>query len=101
MNSDRMRSVILSIDAFVAAAIAVVSPLGYLGLSYYKEVERLAFVAEQNAARVSRYIYQHEALWQFHSVRLSEIIELPGSTDAEFSQRVFTDRQSSSWSEAT
>ena len=90
MNTHRMRSMIVAIGACVGAAIAVCGPLGYLGVAYVAESERLSFLAESNAARVSRYIYQHEALWQFHSLRLGEIIEMPTRDDSSYFQRIVT-----------
>jgi len=85
-----MRSLIVSIARVVAAAIAISAPLGYFAVAYVAEADRLAFLAELNAARVSRYIYQYERMWQYHGLRLTEIIELAGDGNAPHLQRIVT-----------
>jgi methyl-accepting chemotaxis protein len=90
MRSPSIRAVIATIGACVAVTTAVCMPLGYGAIKYLAEGERLSFVADLNASRVSRYIYQHESMWQFHQVRIAELIELPDHKSADVRQRIFT-----------
>ena len=90
MNIVPMRSMIIAIGASVAVLISISIPLGYLVIGYIAETDRLDMMADINASRVSRYVYQHNALWQFHQVRLSEIIELPDHGHAPVTQRITT-----------
>lgn len=82
MNFVPMRSMINAIGAGVAVLISVSMPLGYFAIGYLAEGERLSMMASINAARVSRYVYQHDTMWQFHRVRLAELVEiaLPDAT---------------------
>lgn len=82
MNFVPMRSMINAIGAGVAVLISVSMPLGYFAIGYLAEGERLSLMASINAARVSRYVYQHDTMWQFHRVRLAELVEiaLPDAT---------------------
>ncbi len=90
MNIVPMRSMIIAIGASVAVLISISILLGYLVIGYIAETDRLDMMADINASRVSRYVYQHNALWQFHQVRLSEIIELPDHGHAPVTQRITT-----------
>ncbi|MBX9776929.1 MAG: hypothetical protein K2Y71_21330 [Xanthobacteraceae bacterium] len=81
-----------AIGACVALAIAVILPVGYLAIGYLAEVDRLCLIAELNASRVSRYIYQHESMWQFHRVRLAELVQLRIRDTSPIGQRIFAEQ---------
>jgi len=71
-----------------AIAIAIVPPLVYGLFSYQHLNSKISFIADMQAARASKYIYVHEALWQYQKVRLTEIIELHTSSPLEIEQRI-------------
>jgi methyl-accepting chemotaxis protein len=90
MRAPSIRALITTIGACVAVTTAISAPLGYLAVQYFAEADRLSFIADLNASRLSRYVYQYEAMWQFQRVRLSELIELPNRSEFQIGQRVFT-----------
>ena len=90
MNIVPMRSMIVVIGISVAVLIFVSMPLGYFVIGYMAEADRLVMMADINASRLSRYVYQHNALWQFHQVRISEIIEFSDRGHAPVLQRITT-----------
>jgi len=69
----------------IAFAIAMIPPVAYGLVSYRYLNSQVLFIANMQTAKVSKYIYAHEALWQYQKVRLAELIELhvPQSTDSE------------------
>ena len=79
--------------SFIGTAAAIVTmiavPVEYGWVAYQYEADNLAFKARLNAARVSKYIYTHGAMWTFHRVRLAELIELTEAKDVSVNQRIF------------
>ena len=73
----------------IALAIAIVPPLAYGVASYQHLNGKISFVADMQAARVSKYIYAHEALWQYQKERLTEFVELHTAKSAEIEQKIF------------
>src|SRR4029453_14971196 len=75
------RSALGFIGLAVAVAVALILPLGYALFEYDERSEVLAFKAQLGAERVAKYVYGREKLWQYQSVRLDELLQLPaGST---------------------
>ena len=90
MQVRSVRDAITAIGAVVAATVAISIPAGYVTIKYLDEAERLSFIAAVNASRISRYIYEHEPMWQFQRVRLAELIELSQITSEKLKQRIIT-----------
>ena len=90
MNFVPMRSMIIAIGGCVAALISISIPLGYSVIGYLAEGDRLSMIADVNASRVSRYVYQHDAMWQFHRVRLAELTEISTGVGTSVKQRITT-----------
>ena len=72
----------------IALTIAVVPPLAYGVASYQLLNGKIQFIADMQAARVSKYIYAHEALWQYQKLRLTELVELHTTSSIEIEQRI-------------
>lgn len=72
----------------IGLAIAIVPPSAYGLVSYRHSSDQIAFIADMQAARVSKYIYAHEALWQYQKVRLAEIVELYIAKSADIEQKI-------------
>jgi len=85
-----IRTLITAIGACVAVMTAVSVPLCYAVMFYSADADRLSFLAEIHAQRVSRYIYQHGSMWPFHHVRLAELIEFTDGKSIQVRQRIFT-----------
>jgi methyl-accepting chemotaxis protein len=89
MRAPSIRATITIIGACVAAVTAVSAPVGYGLIGYLSEGDRLSFVSELSAARVSRYVYQYGSMWPFHRVRLAELVEYSGERAPQIRQRIF------------
>ena len=72
----------------ISLVIAVIPPLSYGLVSYQHLSEKIAFISHMQAARVSKYIYANERMWQYQKVRLAEIVELHVSQSAVIRQRI-------------
>jgi diguanylate cyclase (GGDEF)-like protein len=73
----RRRGALGAVGLAVAAMIAIVLPVTYAAFGYLERSEVLAFKAKIGAAKVAKFIYGREKLWQYQSVRLDEVLELP------------------------
>jgi diguanylate cyclase (GGDEF)-like protein len=91
MNPLPLRTLVSVIALFVASFTAVLIPAGYLFVKYSEVENNLAFKAHLKANRLAKYIYSHDALWQYQTVRLAELIEMPEDSARGELQRVFDD----------
>lgn len=74
--------------AAIAVVVAVAPPAAY-GFASYRHLEgKISFIADIQSARVSKYIYAHEALWQYQKVRLTEVIGLYTSKSTDIEQKI-------------
>jgi diguanylate cyclase (GGDEF)-like protein len=83
-----LRSLVGTIGLAVAALVTLAGPIGYATVSYLEQAEILSFKAQLNADRLAKYIYSHDKLWQYQSVRLTEIVQLPQSEANPVRQRI-------------
>ena len=81
-----LRSIVSAFGLSAAILISLIGPIGYFTVVYHERAEVLSFKTHLNAAKVAKYIYWHEQLWEYQRVRLVEIIELP--SDEPTRQRV-------------
>ena len=91
MNASRrrLRKLVTSIGVGVALLTSVVVPAGYLFVAYSETAHELAFSTRLKANRLAKYIYSHEELWQYQTLRIAEIIEVPEANETDHRQRVF------------
>ncbi|MCY0147319.1 EAL domain-containing protein [Hoeflea sp. G2-23] len=73
----------------VGVFVAVVPPVAYMAVSHTHLANKAAFVAQLQAGRLSKYIYTHEAMWQYQRVRMAEIVELDGAQSDVTMETVF------------
>ncbi len=79
----------MNIAALVATLVCGLGlPLFYLAYEYDERGEILEFKARLGAHRAAKYIYEHQAFWRDHGLRLAEITELPQSGDEPLHQRL-------------
>ncbi len=88
MRAVPLRRLVGAIGLFVAVTTAVSVPAGYLLVGYTNVSNELQFRAELAAARVAKYVFLHRTMWQFHAVRLVELIEFSEADSEEFNQRI-------------
>ncbi|MDP2411491.1 MAG: EAL domain-containing protein [Pseudolabrys sp.] len=84
-----LRAVVTIIALFVAIVTAIGVPAGYFYVAYSGEGQALQFKAQLKAGRLAKYIYANNNLWQYHTVRLTELIEAPEANDPEDQKRVY------------
>ncbi|WP_417417927.1 putative bifunctional diguanylate cyclase/phosphodiesterase [Hoeflea sp.] len=73
----------------LSLVIALVPPFVHGLVSYRYQMRAIEFLADMQAARVSKYIYAHEAMWQYHKVRLTEIVEFQVPRSVPIRQRIY------------
>ena len=72
----RLRTLVGSIGLIVTLATFVAVPCGYFLVQYSNLSNELTFKSEVVAARVAKYVYLHQTLWQYQAPRIAEQIEL-------------------------
>lgn len=82
-----LRQRVNSIAIGVALLVAVSVPLLFIFISYRHEGSQLEYKAELSSAKLAKYIFTNERLWQYQRVRLAEIIEF-NSIDGDIHQSV-------------
>ncbi len=83
-----LRAVVGGMGLVVALLLSVSVPVVYGTFGYLARADVLSFKAHLNADRVAKYIYAHESLWQYQSVRLADLIVLPQDDGGALRQRV-------------
>ncbi|MCW5687605.1 MAG: EAL domain-containing protein [Pseudolabrys sp.] len=89
MASQRLRTLINRSAIAVAALIAIAIPAGNFYIDYHSKAETLAFKSRLGASRVAQYIYTHNSFWQYQTLRLGEVIQLPETGEAPIAQTIF------------
>ncbi len=85
----RLRVLFTAFGTAFAITIALGVPLAYFLSAYSVVQHELLFAARIKANRLARYIYTHEQLWQYQTVRLSALIEVPESDESGTRQKIF------------
>ena len=89
LSSVALRRIVGAIGLIAALAVSLAGPVSFAIAAYLELAEVLAFKAQLNASKISKFVYAHEKLWQYQHVRLTEIIELPHTDrDEPIRQRV-------------
>lgn len=89
MASPRLRTTINRIAVAVAVLIAIGIPAGNFYIDYSSKAESLAFKSRLGASRVAQYIYTHDSLWQYQTLRLGEVIHLPEESEEPIAQVIY------------
>ena len=87
------RTLVEAVSLLAAVVMAIATPIGYLTIRYAHAEDNLAFVARLNSTRIAKYIYGHEALWQYQSERLAELVDLSDMDEGPIRQRVYDGRR--------
>jgi diguanylate cyclase (GGDEF)-like protein len=72
-----LRSTVNAVALVLACVIGMSVPVGYGIIGYSSESSRAAFRSQLGANRLSRFIYENPVMWQYQTVRLAEVVELP------------------------
>ena len=92
MRMPPIRTLLNGFGILIAGMVALAAPMGYLAVGLGEALGTLTFKAQLNADRVAKYVFTHNELWQYQSVRLAELIELPAADGSSLHQRI-TDAQ--------
>ncbi len=84
-----LRTIVSVIGFFVAIVTMVSIPAGYLYVEYSAAASALNFKVHLKGNRIAKFIYGHDALWQYQTSRLSELIEVPEADSRGDQQRIF------------
>jgi PAS domain S-box-containing protein len=85
----RLRSLVTWLGLSVALAVSLVIPAGYFAIVYSQLDRELSFAAHLKANRLSRFIYANRELWQYQTLRLGHLIEVPEADESAMRQRIF------------
>jgi len=88
INSIPLRTLVSTIGLSIAIITAVAVPAGYFTVGHLNIAHILDFKADLNSRHVSKYIYSHNALWQFQRVRLAEVLEQTDGHDPTLRKRI-------------
>jgi diguanylate cyclase (GGDEF)-like protein len=89
IKATSLRALVSALGLFVAIVTAVSIPAGYLFVEYSDIKNGLEFKAHLKANRLAKYIYSHDTLWQYQTVRLAELIEVPEAHARGDQQSIF------------
>lgn len=89
MASPRLRTIVNRIAVAVAVLIAIGIPAGNFYIDYFSKAETLAFKSRLSASRVAQYIYTHNNFWQYQTLRLGEVIQLPEAGEEPIAQAIY------------
>jgi diguanylate cyclase (GGDEF)-like protein len=84
-----LRAIVGAVGIAAALVTAVSIPSGYFFVEYSGAANILHFKAQLKANRLAKYIYSHDALWQYQTVRLTELIEVPEADSRGDRQRIY------------
>jgi diguanylate cyclase (GGDEF)-like protein len=86
-----LRALVNLIGLCVAVTTALAIPAGYWFVEHSAAANNLTFQAQLKANRLAKYVYKHAELWQYQSVRMAELIEVPEASSQPDGQRIFDD----------
>ncbi len=84
-----LRGVVGAIGLSIAITTAVSAPVAYFLVGYSNLAGVLDFQADLNSRYLARYIYSHDALWQYQRVRLAELLEHTNVNKDGVRKRIF------------
>ena len=88
MPTGSLRKLVSVIGLSVAIVTAVTIPAGYFVTGYLNDRHVLDFKAELNARYVAKYIFSHNSLWQFQSIRLADVLDQVDGHDDTVRKRI-------------
>lgn len=87
----RLRTLVATIGMVVTLTIFVAIPCGYFFVEYRNLAHEMEYKSKLTAARVAKYVYMHQSLWQYQAPRIAELIELDEAAARNFSLNVRDD----------
>jgi PAS domain S-box-containing protein len=72
----------------IGLTVAIVVPAQYLLVTHSKLDHELSLLLDLKAARLAKYIYEHQELWQHQAIRLADLTEIPQAQPIAAQQRI-------------
>jgi diguanylate cyclase (GGDEF)-like protein len=88
MRSVSVRRLVGTLGALLALATALVIPIGYGIIDYWKDSETLAYKADLSAARAATFILGGHADWRADADRLRAAVDMRGRNSGPVAQRI-------------
>jgi PAS domain S-box-containing protein len=88
-SRSRLGRVVGVLGFCIGLTVAIAGPAGYLAVALSELGHELSLLAELKATRLAKYIYTHHELWQYHTIRLAELIDIPEAREVGARQRLF------------
>ncbi|MDP2331100.1 MAG: PAS domain S-box protein, partial [Reyranella sp.] len=88
-SRSKLGNVVAGLGLGIGLIVAIAGPAGYLVVAYSELSHELSLLAELKATRLAKYIYAHQELWQYQTVRLAELTDIPEAKEAGARQRIF------------
>ncbi|MDP2372169.1 ATP-binding protein [Reyranella sp.] len=88
-SRSKLGHVVAGLGLGIGLIVAIAGPAGYLAVAYSELSHELSLLAELKATRLAKYIYAHQELWQYQTIRLAELIDIPEAREAGARQRIF------------
>jgi PAS domain S-box-containing protein len=85
----KLGHVVAGLGLCIGLTVAVAGPAGYLAVTGSELDHELSLLAELKATRLAKHIYGHQELWQYQTIRLAELIDIPEAGEAGGRQRIF------------
>ncbi|HRK25340.1 MAG TPA: EAL domain-containing protein, partial [Beijerinckiaceae bacterium] len=82
--------ILRSIALAVALLIQTSAPVAFVWHASHDDQQSLAFKARISAGRAAKYILRNLEMWEFHAMRLTEVIEYPGIDATAVRQSILT-----------
>src|SRR5665647_436999 len=84
----RLRTLVATIGLIVTLTVFVSIPCGYFYVEYTNTSHELEYKSNLAAARVAKYVYLHQSLWQYQAPRIAELIDLDEADGNNFALSV-------------
>ena len=83
-----VRDLVTLLGGIIVVVTALLIPVGYGIIGYFKEANALTYKAELSAARAAQYIYAPDAPWKYDTDQLAAMSEIRTTTAAPIVQRI-------------
>ena len=84
----RLGNVVAGLGLCIGLVVSVVVPAQYFLVNYWKLDHEISLLADLKAARLAKYIYGHQEVWQYQTLRLDELTDIPEANATQAQERI-------------
>jgi PAS domain S-box-containing protein len=85
---NKLGGIVARLGLGISLIVALGAPGGYLLVAGSRLDHELSMLAQLKANKLSKYIYVHQEMWQYQTVRLAELTEIPEAGEKAARQRI-------------